>query len=657
MVLRPFTGGWPNPFIGAGSPFTSRVSGGGFTGVLPGLSVQPIIALDIRRLTGTSWETDDPIATIRETGGDTDDSFSYTGSPPILDFAGIATHVGANAGRWDKWFNQIEGNDAANSTDATQPLFVDRAGPDFDGSSQFLEIPHAANQLLTGGFTIVIGMSPASATGSGSLVQKGSDTAQTDGFWLYENGAGALNMRVNSATTATSSAVMTTGFQHWIVTVTAAGAVTFYRNNVAAGSGTTGACSGITAAQAISLGRRRGDGTYHDGAWDALDIFPGVITADDRAALFAAWQTYRLADAFATDGWSVADKETDGAVTVTIATLPDDKDSAITDLEYRLDGGSAVSFGAAVTGDYDITGLTNDQLYSLQVRAVNSAGNGSWSAAKTVTPTLASFTGILDDLSVTPIFAASTRRLTSGFTGNIATIREDGSNGEDSFSYTGDPPTLDFAAINSFIGVNDGWWKGWQNQVAGNSAAQTVQANQPLYVDANGPDFGSAANTYYFTVAHAANQLLTSGFTIVARIKPRSAGESSFGRIVDKATGGSGANGFVFFVGSNAQILASVAGTPTLGVASSNNAAPLNTWTNAAVTVAAAGATTLYANNVSVGTGTCGACSGITTTNALAIGYSTALAGRQFDGLIESLFIFPGVLGSSDRAALNTWLG
>ena len=92
-------------------------------------------------------------------------------------------------------------------------------------------------------------------------------------------------------------------------------------------------------------------------------------------------------DAFVTGEWSVADLGTKGDIRITISTLPDNGGSAITDLEYQLDGGSWVSLSATTTGTYDIAGLTDGTEYSVKVRAVNAEGNGADSDAKTVTPT------------------------------------------------------------------------------------------------------------------------------------------------------------------------------------------------------------------------------------------------------------------------------
>ncbi len=61
--------------------------------------------------------------------------------------------------------------------------------------------------------------------------------------------------------------------------------------------------------------------------------------------------------------------------------------SAITNYEYRLNGGSWVARNpASIYGPIEITGLTNGTLYSVELRAVNTAGGGTASAPESATP-------------------------------------------------------------------------------------------------------------------------------------------------------------------------------------------------------------------------------------------------------------------------------
>lgn len=87
-------------------------------------------------------------------------------------------------------------------------------------------------------------------------------------------------------------------------------------------------------------------------------------------------------DAFDVGDWSVAPGDEEAAVTIN--SLPSNGGASITDIEYRLDAGSWVSSGG--TGNFAITGLTNDQEYDVELRAVNSVGAGAASDTKQVTP-------------------------------------------------------------------------------------------------------------------------------------------------------------------------------------------------------------------------------------------------------------------------------
>ena len=109
-----------------------------------------------------------------------------------------------------------------------------------------------------------------------------------------------------------------------------------------------------------------------------------VVRVTDSAANTRDWTIDASVDAtvpaqFNTNQWSLSN---DGVnVTLTVSALPDDGGSALTDLEYSVNGGGYTSLGAATTGDYTITASEGD---SVTLRAVNAVGNGTASASKTV---------------------------------------------------------------------------------------------------------------------------------------------------------------------------------------------------------------------------------------------------------------------------------
>lgn len=72
------------------------------------------------------------------------------------------------------------------------------------------------------------------------------------------------------------------------------------------------------------------------------------------------------------------------SIVVDITALPA---GSITELQYRLDGGTPVAFAGTGTGPRTITGLTPSTEYDVEIRAVNAVGNGPWSDLKSATPT------------------------------------------------------------------------------------------------------------------------------------------------------------------------------------------------------------------------------------------------------------------------------
>lgn len=90
---------------------------------------------------------------------------------------------------------------------------------------------------------------------------------------------------------------------------------------------------------------------------------------------------------FQSGDWSVADAGTGGTIIISITSLPADGGSPITALEYSIDGGAFVALGGISTGDYPVSGLVNDVMVGVILRAVNAVGAGPNSTNKAVTPT------------------------------------------------------------------------------------------------------------------------------------------------------------------------------------------------------------------------------------------------------------------------------
>jgi hypothetical protein len=91
--------------------------------------------------------------------------------------------------------------------------------------------------------------------------------------------------------------------------------------------------------------------------------------------------------AFAESMWTVA-AGIDASIDIIIFTLPSNGGVRITDIEYRIDGGSAVSLGVVSPGIYNIPGFDPDVEIDVELRAINAKGASDWSDLKVVTPVL-----------------------------------------------------------------------------------------------------------------------------------------------------------------------------------------------------------------------------------------------------------------------------
>jgi len=143
-------------------------------------------------------------------------------------------------------------------------------------------------------------------------------------------------------------------------------------------SGATGATYATAAAGAL---RVRVTATNSEGVVGPVTSAPVTVTVTAQAP-----------GAFSAGMWSLADSPSAGGDTLalTIASLPGDGGSTITTLEYRVDSGSGYGTATALagtgTGARNITVLASTTA-SVQIRAVNSVGDGAWSDVKTATPT------------------------------------------------------------------------------------------------------------------------------------------------------------------------------------------------------------------------------------------------------------------------------
>jgi hypothetical protein len=140
------------------------------------------------------------------------------------------------------------------------------------------------------------------------------------------------------------------------------------------------------------------NGTEYDFKIRAVNSVGNGADSDTKSATPTA-----VPSAFTSGQWSVNDLGTGGDIRITISTLPAANGTAITDLEYKIDAGSWTSLSGTTTGNYDISGLTDDVEVDVLVRAVNATGNGADSDTKAVTPTTASGTPTVTTQAVSDI--------------------------------------------------------------------------------------------------------------------------------------------------------------------------------------------------------------------------------------------------------------
>ncbi len=121
---------------------------------------------------------------------------------------------------------------------------------------------------------------------------------------------------------------------------------------------------------------------------DEIMVMRGGVPYKETLTVVKAYLTSTAPAAFVAGNWTATAGV--GSIEVNITALPSDGGSAITALQYRLNGGAAVAFTGTGTGIRTISGLTGGVSYDVEIRAVNENGAGAWSDIKARTPTSAS---------------------------------------------------------------------------------------------------------------------------------------------------------------------------------------------------------------------------------------------------------------------------
>ena len=201
--------------------------------------------------------------------------------------------------------------------------------------------------------------------------------------------------------------------------------------------------------------------------------------------------------AFGTSDWSLLNAGTGGTLTVSITTLASDGGSALTRIDYRIGSGVWTTLtNSPATGTYDITGLVDDTVYSISLRASNAVGDGAASIAKEQTPTAAT----------PPVISGSIANQTTDRGETISTISLSSVVTGDADSYT-----LNVSSDDLPSGVS-------LDTSTGDITGTTLGVNNPgfpfnISIDVSGPG-GAAAGTIDFT--WDVSQIETSSFEVTA---------------------------------------------------------------------------------------------------------------------------------------------
>jgi hypothetical protein len=153
-----------------------------------------------------------------------------------------------------------------------------------------------------------------------------------------------------------------------------------------------------------------------------ISTFDGVSVTSATITIPAA---ATAPSAFVDANWSVATGSGANELDITIASLPSDGGSTITDVEYDIDAsGTWISLSTATTGTETVTMAAPATSYAIRLRAVNGAGNGAAGNSESATSgAAAGFAGRGDDAGTLHYWDADESTLT--LSGSEVTLVED----------------------------------------------------------------------------------------------------------------------------------------------------------------------------------------------------------------------------------------
>ena len=188
---------------------------------------------------------------------------------------------------------------------------------------------------------------------------------------------------------------------------------------------------------------------------------------------------------------------------------------------------------------------------------------------------------------------------------------------------------------------NDSW---------GNHAVATISSSTTYASCPQGSCYSFNGTDSYIQLADAVELRMTTGGTISAWIYPKSLGESSAGRIIDKSTGAYGNSGYALSLSASTNKFyftvdqITVSGNYTYA---SDNSVILNQWQLITVSFSGSGRK-LYVNGVDV-TASGGSVTILppNTSGTISIGNRAGNIDRTFDGYIDEVRIYNAVIPTS----------
>lgn len=158
------------------------------------------------------------------------------------------------------------------------------------------------------------------------------------------------------------------------------------------------------------------------------------------------------------------------------------------------------------------------------------------------------------------------------------------------------------------------------------------------------------STTDYVNITDHADLRLIYGGTLMAWINPASLGESSGGRVIDKSSSSSVANGYALYLAATNAIACRVNGDTA--AVSGNNAITLSTWQHVAAVISSWGRA-IYVNGVAVSiTGGSGTGLPPDVSGDVRIGQRAGATDRTFSGPIDDVRIYNRPLSAAEILAI-----